>query len=159
MSFKELAQDFLAQKRIAVVGVSRSGAATGNAIYKFLRDQGYEVIAVHPEAEAIEGDPCYPNLQSIPGAVDGVFIVTNPTVSEQVVRDAVAAGIPRAWMHFNALFGEESSSVSEAATAYGRAHGLTVIDGGCPMMFFDPFHKCMRWMLGAMGKLPKAQPA
>lgn len=156
MSFKELAQDFLAQKRIAVVGVSRSGAATGNSIYTFLRDQGYDVVAVHPEAESIEGDPCYPNLQSIPEKVDGVFIVTQPSISEKVVHDAVEAGVPRVWMHYNALFGEQNSSVSEAATKYAREHGLTVIDGGCPMMFFDPFHKCMRWMLGAMGQLPKA---
>jgi predicted CoA-binding protein len=155
MSFKELAREFLDQKRIAVVGVSRSGAATGNSIYKFLRDQGYEVILVHPEAETVEGDACYPNLQAIPGSVDGVFIVTKPEISEEVVRDAVKAGVPRVWMHYNALFGEQNSSVSDAATKYAREHGLTVIDGGCPMMFFDPFHKCMRWVLGAMGQLPQ----
>jgi len=159
MSFKELARDFLDQKRIAVVGVSRSGAATGNAIYKAFRDKGYDVVPVHPEAETIEGDPCYPNLQSIPQPVDGVFIVTSPDISERVVHDAVEASVPRVWMHYNALFGEQGSSVSESATKYAREHGVTVIDGGCPMMFFDPFHKCMRWILGAMGQLPTGQPA
>jgi len=159
MSFQKAAREFLDQKRIAVAGVSRSGAATGNSIYKFLRDQGYDVVALHPEAETIEGDPAYPNLQSIPEPVEGVFIVTKPDIADQVVRDAVAAGVPRVWMHYNALFGEQNSSVSAEATKYARQHGVTVIDGGCPMMFFDPFHKCMRMMLGAMGKLPKMQLA
>ena len=154
MAFEELAKDFLAQKRIAVVGASSSKQATGNAIYKALRDRGYTVFPVHPSAEAIEGDSCYPALQAIPGGVDGVFIVTRPDVTEHVVHDAVEADVPRVWMHYNAMFGAQNSSVSKDAVAYGREHGLTVIDGGCPMMFLDFGHKCMRWMLGMMGKLP-----
>ncbi|NOK61577.1 MAG: CoA-binding protein [Chloroflexi bacterium AL-W] len=155
MSFQESAREFLSQQRIAVVGVSRSGSATGNAIFKALRDQGHTVIPMHPDATTIEDVPCYPNLQAIPDGVDGVVIVTRPDVTEKIVQDAVAAGVPRVWMHGNALFGIQNSSVSQRAVAYGREHGLDVIDGGCPLMFVDFGHKCMRWILGATGKLPQ----
>lgn len=155
MSFQNLAREFLDQQRIAVVGVSRTKSATGNLIYKALKGKGYTVFPVHSKANKIEGDTCYPNLQAIPDAIDGVFVVTRPEVTEKVVRDAVEANVPRMWMHYNALFGEKSTSVSKSAVDYGREHGLTIIDGGCPMMFLDFPHKCMRWVLGAIGKLPE----
>jgi hypothetical protein len=149
--FDDLAQEFLAQERIAVAGVSRTEEATANFIYKKLRDSGRQVFALNPNAETVEGDPCYPNLGAIPGGVDGVLIVTKPEISEQIARDAAAAGVPRLWMHGN---GFAASSVSEKATALCRENGITVIDGGCPMMFFDFGHKCMKWMLKVMGRLP-----
>ncbi len=155
MTFEEAAREFLNQKRIAVVGVSRAGDATGNAIYRMLRDRGYTAIPVHPDADTVEGVPCYPNLMAIPGGVDAVMVVTRPSVSDHILQDAVQAGVPRVWMHYNPLFGEKNSSVSHSAVVYGREHGLTVIDGGCPLMFLEFSHKCMRWVLDRMGKLPK----
>jgi len=151
--FTTLAKDFLAQKRIAVVGVSREGG-TGNAIYRKLREEGYTVIALNPNADRIEGDPCYHTVRDLPGPVDGAFLATKPEASEQVMRDCVEAGVPRVWMHYNPMTGPTMSSVSDAAVAYGREHGVTVIAGGCPMMFMEFFHKVMRWVLGATGKLP-----
>lgn len=152
-NFNQLARDFLAQKRIAVVGVSRE-TATGNAIYRKLRDEGYAVFAVNPNTTEAEGDPCYPSVKALPGPVDGVVIVTRPEISEQVMRDCVEAGVPRVWMHGNPMFGADNTSVSDAATAYGREHGVAVIAGGCPMMFLEVFHKVMKWFLGVSGKLP-----
>jgi uncharacterized protein len=154
-TFEARAQAFLDQKNIAVVGVSRSGNATGNAIYKALRDRGYTVFQVNPNADEIGGEVCYRNVQAIPDPVDGVLIVTPAAATEQVVKDCVAAGIKRVWMHGNAMFGHGMSSVSDSAAAYGRENGIDVIDGGCPMMFMDFAHKCMRWVLGKMGKLPQ----
>lgn len=150
--FNELANEFLAQKRIAVAGVSRSANETANGIYRTLRDKGYEVFAVNPNTDTAEGDPCYATMQEIPGGVDGAIIVTNPAVTEAIAQDCVAAGVPRVWMHNNTFM---PSSVSDKATAVCREYNITVIDGGCPMMFFDPFHKCMKWVLGAMGRLPE----
>ncbi len=152
MSFNDLAQEFLAQERIAVAGVSRTKQDAANLIYKKLRETGHKVFALNPGAETIEGDPCYPNLQAIPGGVDGVMIITKPEVTEQVVQDAVIAGVPRVWMHNNTFMG---TSVSETAVQACRDHNIQVIAGGCPMMFFDFGHKCMKWVLGAMGRLPK----
>ncbi|NUM45191.1 MAG: CoA-binding protein [Anaerolineales bacterium] len=150
-NFDTLAQEFLAQKRIAVAGVSRNSQQTANLIYKAFRDRGYKVFPINPNADTLEGDSAYPNLQSIPGGVDGVLIVTKPDLTDQIVRDAVEASVPRVWMHNNTFGG---TSASDYAIQYGRENGLTVISGGCPMMFFDFGHKCMKWVLGAMGKLP-----
>ena len=151
--FDELAKEFLAQKRIAVAGVSRNESEAANGIYRTLRDKGYQVFAVNPHADTVENDPCYANMQAIPGGVDGAILVTTPEQSTQVVQDCVAAGVPRVWMHNNTFM---PSSVSDEGTAVCRENGITVIAGGCPMMFFDPFHKCMKWALGMMKRLPAA---
>jgi hypothetical protein len=149
--FDDMAKEFLSQERIAVAGVSRSEDNTANIIYRTLRDKGYSVFAVNPNTEVVEGDPCFPNMQAIPGKVDGVIIITKPEISEQVVEDCVEAEVPRVWMHNNTFM---PSSVSEKATAVCRENGIVVIDGGCPMMFMDFGHKCMKWVLGMTGRLP-----
>ena len=150
----EAVDDFLAQERIAVAGVSRSGNEAANAIYRKLRDAGYEVYATNPNAAEVEGDPCYPDLGSIPEAVDGVVIATHPEITEQVVRDCAEQGIGRVWLHRS--FGQ--GSVSDPAVEFCRQNDITVIPGGCPMMFCEPVdfgHKCIRWLLNMTGGLPK----
>ena len=147
-------KDFLAQKRIAVAGVSRSEKEAANLIYRKLRDAGYEVFAVNPKAEQVEGDPCFPDLKSIPGKVDGVVISTPPDVAEEIAKECAEVGVSRVWMHRS--FG--TGSVSEAATKYCEEKGIAVIPGGCPMMFCEPVdfgHKCMRWVLRLTGGLPR----
>jgi len=140
----DAAKDFLAQRRIAVAGVSREAAGHGgNAVYGRLKARGYEVFAVNPNADTVEGDPCYRELGAIPGGVDAVVIATPASAAEAVVADCVRLGITRAWMHRS--FG--AGSVSHAAAETGRAAGMTVIEGACPLMFdpaADVFHKCMR---------------
>jgi len=152
-------EDFLAQKRIAVVGVSRDNAhhPTGNLIYRRLRKTGYTVFPVNPHMESFEGDRCYPDVLSIPDGVDGVVIVTRPDVTQQVVRDCQRAGVRRVWMHQSFSAG---TSVSPEGAEYCRQHGIEVIGGACPMMYRaggaapDFGHACMRWILGLTGKLP-----
>ncbi len=147
--------DFLGQKRIAVTGVSRTPASHGgNIVYKRLRDRGYEVFAVNPNAETVEGDPSYHDLRSIPGGVDAVVIATAPDSAEATARECKELGITRVWMHQS--FG--GGSVSPEAHEFCRANGIASIAGGCPLMYgptSDGGHKVMRWMLGLMGRLPK----
>jgi len=148
--------DFLAQKRVAVAGVSRDNGhhPVGNAIYRRLKSTGHEVFAVNPTISTFEGEPCYASVEAIPGGVDGVVIATRPEVTSQVVRDCAAAGVRRVWMHQSVGKG---SSVSPDAVEYCSAHGMTVIAGACPMMFgpdADWFHRCFKWCLGVAGKLP-----
>ncbi len=153
-TLKQAADEFLSQKRIAVVGVSRSADQPANLIYRTLRKREYEVFAVNPNAEEVEGDRCYSDLRSIPGGVDAALIATPAANSETVARDCVEQGISHIWMHRS--FGE--GSVSATAAEFCRDKGVRVIEGGCPMMFLtgaDIGHKCMRWMLGVMGRLPK----
>ena len=148
--------DFLAQKRIAVAGVSRNRGAhpAGNLIYHRLKTTGHEVFAVNPHMQTFEGDRCYPDLRSIPGGVDGVVIITRPEVTERIVHDCVDAGVRRVWMHQSLGKG---TSVSPTAIEYCRNHDVSVIAGACPMMYGDGVdlgHRCMRWAMGVAGALP-----
>jgi uncharacterized protein len=152
-SIKDAAEAFLANKRVAVTGVSRTPKTHGsNTIYKRLRDRGYDVFAVNPNAAEVEGDRAYGDLKAIPGGVDAVVIATRPEYAEDTMRECVELGIEHVWMHW----GSGGTSVSSAATQYGRQNGITVIDGGCPLMFgptADFGHKVMRVALG--GRVPK----
>ena len=144
---------FLRGKRLAVAGVSRNGREPSNAIFKRFRSCGYEVFPVNPAATIVEGEPCYPDLKSLPAPIDGVMIATRPDVSVDIVRQCAALGIDRVWFHRS--IGE--GSVSPEALATCRASQITPIVGGCPMMYcgrVDIFHKCMRWWLRNTGKIP-----
>ena len=152
---KDAATQFLSNKRVAVTGVSRNPSGHGsNIVYQRLRERGYEVYAVNPNADEVEGDPCYRDLKAIPGGVDAVVIATRPETAETTMRECADLGIMHVWMHRS--FG--SGSVSEAATSHGREQGIAVIDGGCPLMF-DPTadigHKAMRFVCTLTGKVPR----
>jgi len=140
-TIKEAAAAFLSNKRVAVTGVSRSPETHGsNTVYRRLRDRGYEVFAVNPNATQVEGDPCYRDLASIPGGVQAVVIGTRPEIAVDTIRECAELGINHVWMHR----GPGAGSVSAEATAYGRQHGMTVIDGGCPLMFGQTPETCPR---------------
>jgi predicted CoA-binding protein len=149
----EAASDFLVSKRIAITGVSRKPKEHGsNTVYKRLRDRGYEVFAVNPNADEVEGARSYHDLKSIPDGVDAVVIATAPDKADGTMRECAELGIKHVWMHRS--YGQ--GSVSGTATAHGREHGITVIDGGCPLMFeptADYGHKVMRVIY--RGHVPK----
>ncbi len=151
----QAAEQFLSHRRIAVTGVSRNPTGHGsNVVFQRLRDRGFEVFPVNPATDSVEGAPCYPDLKSIPGGVEAVVIATSPAHADATMREAVDLGITDVWMHRS--FG--SGSVSAPAAAYGREHGVTVIDGGCPLMFeptADGGHKVMCAMLKLTGKVPR----
>jgi uncharacterized protein len=148
--------DFLAQKRIAVVGVSRTEKISpANAIWKKLLGAGYEVFAVNPHADQIEGQPCHHNLREIPTGVDAVVFAAPPSAAEEVVRECAQLGIRRFWMH-RAM---GAGSVSPAAAEFARKNGIAVIAGACPMMYVPPVdfgHKCFKFILRFTGGMPKA---
>jgi uncharacterized protein len=154
-TIKEAATEFLRHKRVAVTGVSRTPGSHGsNAVYKRLRDRGYQVFAVNPTAEEVEGDRAYHDLASIPGGVEAVVIGTRPEIADETIRECAELGIEHVWMHR----GPGAGSATATATAYGRDHGISVIDGGCPCMFgptADPGHKAMRLVFTLTGGVPK----
>jgi predicted CoA-binding protein len=155
-TFETRVHEFLAQKRIAVAGVSRNQShhPVGNLIYQRLKKTGHDVFPVNPHMEAFEGTRCFPDVQSIPGGVDGVVIITRSEVTERIVHDCAAAKVRRVWMHQSLGKG---SSVSPEAVEYCRQHDISVIAGACPMMFgpgADFGHTCMRWILKLTGGLP-----
>ena len=149
----EAAAAFLANKRVAVTGVSRTPKTHGsNNVYRRLRERGYDVVAVNPDTGQAGGDRCYPDLASIPGGVRAVVIGTRPELAGDTMRECAELGIRHVWMHR----GPGAGSVSPAAAGYGRQRGISVIDGGCPLMFgptADVGHKIMRLVYA--GHVPK----
>jgi predicted CoA-binding protein len=155
---RDAAEEFLAQARIAVAGVSRDPKQPANLIYRRLRDAGRQVFAVNPNAETVEGDRCYAAVTEIPDHVDGVVVVTPPEASAAVVEDCALAGVSRVWLHR----GIGPGSISEEAIDACRAHGIAVIPGGCPNMFgatSDRGHRGMLHVLQVTRKIPRRVPS
>jgi predicted CoA-binding protein len=143
-------KDFLGQRTLAVVGVSRGGKGFGDAAYKELRAKGYKLFPVHPHMDAIEGQPCYASLSALPEKVGGVLIVVPPSETEKVVREALESGIRRIWM--------QQGAESPEAIKFCQEQGASVIHNECILMFAEPtafFHRLHRWVWGLMGKLPR----
>jgi predicted CoA-binding protein len=145
--------EFLAGRTIAVAGVSRTGQSAGNNVFQVLRKAGYDAVPVNPKATEVEGARCFPNLRAIGRPLDGVVIATHARDTPGVVEECSALGVPRVWMH-KAI---GPGSVSREAVDRCRHLGIACIPGGCPVMYCEPVdtgHKCMRWVLGKLGKLP-----
>jgi len=154
-----LVQDFLAQKKIAVVGVSDKRETGCNLSYKKFKENGYQVYAVNPRISTYDGAPCYPDLKAVPEKLDAVFILTSPRVTEQIIRECVDLGVKHVWMH--CMMGtkpglaQSITSVSGSAVEMCRANGIAVIPGSCPNQFLKPDfgHALMRGLWGAFGLL------
>jgi predicted CoA-binding protein len=145
--------EFLAGRTIAVAGVSRTGQSAGNGILHVLAKAGYDTVPVNPKATEVDGVRCFPNLAAIGRPIDGVVIATNARDTRSVVDECGALGVRRVWMH-KAI---GPGSVSKDAVDRCRQLGISCIPGGCPVMYcepVDPGHKCLRWLLGKLGKLP-----
>lgn len=156
MTIKEAADRFLSHKRIAVAGVSREtgGAHGGNVVYGRLKERGYETFAVNPNADEVEGDKAYHSLAEIPDGVEAVVIATHPDAAASVMQDCIDLGITSVWIH--KAFG--TGSLSDEAVQLGLESGVTVIPGGCPLMFepcSDGGHKFMKTILTWTGTVPK----
>jgi predicted CoA-binding protein len=155
----ELVKDFLAQKKIAVVGVSDKRETGCNMSYKKFKQAGYQVFAVNPRISTFEGDPCYPDLKSLPEKPDAVFILANPKVTDLIVQQCVDLGVKHVWMH--CMMGTKPgmaasmTSVSAEAVRMCRENGITVIPGSCPNQFIKPDigHGIMRVMWRTFGFL------
>ena len=153
----DMVKDFLAQKRIAVVGVSDKRETGCNLAYSKFKDNGYQVYAVNPRINTYNGAPCYPDLRSIPDKVDAVFILTNPKVTDEIVQQCVDLGIKHVWMH--CMMGTKPglaasmTSVSQPAVEKARANGIAVIPGSCPNQFLKPDfgHAMMKGMWKLFG--------
>ncbi len=156
VAVKDVAREFLDKRRIAVTGVSRNPKGHGsNTVVQGLRKRGYEVFPVNPNADEVEGGPCYHSLAEIPGGVDAVVVGTRAELAEATVRECEQLGIGIVWLHRSMGAG----SASPAAATYGREHGIQVINGGCPLMFgadADLGHKVMRVVCQMTGTVPRS---
>ena len=156
MKTAEAATEFLDCRRFAVTGVSREPANHGsNVVYKRLRERGYDVVAINPNAETVEGDRCYATLAEVPDEIDVVVIGTRPERAVDTMKECIDRGITKVWMH--RAFGAGSVSVHDSIVSGGN--GITVIDGGCPCMFAptdDSAHRFLRHVCTWTGKVPRS---
>jgi len=149
LTSKKLVDEFLTQKKIAVVGVSRKKTKFGNAIYKELKQKGYKVFPVNPNMQSFEGDICYPDLLSLPEKVDAVVINVPPVQTEKVVREAKQAEINKVWL--------QQGSQSEDAEKFCEENGIECVSNQCILMFAQPsafIHRAHKWVWSVLGKLP-----
>ena len=152
-----LVQNFLAQKKIAVVGVSDKRETGCNLAYTKFKENGYQVFAVNPRISTFNGDACYPDLKSLPEKPDAVFLLTNPKVTDQIIQQCVDLGIKHVWMH--CMMGTKPglaasmTSVSPSAVEVCKANGIEVIPGSCPNQYLNPDggHKFMRGLWSLLG--------
>ena len=153
MTDRAAIDDFLAQKRLAFVGVSHDPKQFSAAVYRELRGKGYELVPVNAAADEIEGDRCSHSVAELPPEIDGAIVMVAAERSAAVVQECIDHGIPRVWLHK----GVGPSSVSEEAVALCREHGIEVVDGACPLMFAEPvmgFHRVHRVERRLTGRLP-----
>jgi len=144
----QVVKDFVAGKRLALVGASRSGKKFGNMAYKELKQRGYEVYMIHPQASEIDGEPCYPSLQAVEGKVDGVFVSVPPSQGMQVLQEASQAGIKNVWI--------QQQGDSPELLEMGNSLGLNLVHGKCILMYAEPvrsFHGFHRFFVRLTGKL------
>lgn len=123
--------DFLAQRRIAVGGVSRNQDDFSRYVFRELARKHYDVVPVNRLGGKVDGRPCFTRIQDIVPSVDGALLMTPPEVTDEVVKDCAEAGVPRVWMHR----GVGPGAVSATAAAFCREHGISVVEGACPLMF------------------------
>jgi len=150
MTSKAAVADFVSQRKLAVVGVSRKKMKFGNLAFRELKRKGYKLFPVHPHAEQLEGERCYASLAALPEPVDGVLVIVPPAQAEQVVREAAAARIRRVWL--------QQGAGSPAAIRFCEDNGISVVHGECILMFAEPaawYHRAHRWVWGLLGKLPR----
>ncbi len=130
-------EEFMQSKRLALIGVSRSEKKFGNIIYTELKQRGYQLFIIHPDAQEIAGERCYPNLAAVQGQVDGVIISVSPAKAVKAVREAAEAGITKIWLQQ----GVENAEV----VALGRELGVTLITGKCILMYATPVTGMHSW--------------
>lgn len=157
MPDRQTIEDFLDQKHVAFVGVSRDSKQFANAVYRRLRDGGRVLYPVNPAAEGapLEGDTSYPSLAEVPDPVDGVLIMVPAPLAAGAVQQAVDRGIPRVWLHR----GVGPGSVTPGAVALCREYGIAVVDGACPLMFDEPVRGIHRFHRLLSGRRIPASPA
>lgn len=134
---KNAIEQFIKSKRIAVVGLSRSGRKFGNSAFAELLKRGYEVFAVHPLAKAIGGTICYPNLAALRGKVDGVVVCIPSGNVPGVLRDAAGAGLENVWL--------QQGAESADAIALAEELGLNLVTGRCILMYAPPVGGFHAW--------------
>jgi len=148
-------EDFLALHRIAMVGVSREPKDFSRSLFREMCERGYDMVPVNRVATEIEGRESFQCVQAVRPVVEGVLIMTPAYETIRVVRDCAEAAINRVWIYRAGGTG----AVSEEALAFCRDHGIAVVEGHCPFMFFQStgfIHRAHGFFLKIAHRYPAA---
>jgi predicted CoA-binding protein len=147
-------EDFLSQKRIAMVGISRDPASDSGKLFEELCRRGYDIVPVNPNASEVQGRRCFARVQDIQPPVEAALLMTSPEATETVVHDCAETGIRRVWMYR----GTGKGSVSAKAIAFCQERGIQVVPGECPFMFLPDtagFHRFHGFVRKITGRYPR----
>lgn len=150
MISRRVIDEFLAQRSLALAGVSRNGKGFGNVVRRELKAKGYDLRLIHPEADSIDGQAFARNVREVASKVGGLILVTPPEATLSLVREAAEAGIRRIWM--------QQGAESPEAIRFCEEHGMSVVHGHCILMFPEPTglpHALHRWLLRVFRRLPR----
>lgn len=150
MNSKKEIESFFTGKKFALAGLSRSGQAMSNSAKKELEAKGYTIYGVNPEADSIDGSPCYPSLSALPGKPDGVIIFTRKDKTLEVLKEASRLGIKKVWI--------QQGAHSPEAETFCRDKGMEGASGKCVLMFAEPvtsMHRFHKSLVKLFGKLPR----
>jgi predicted CoA-binding protein len=146
-------REFLAQRRIALVGVSRDPKDFSRILFREMCNRGYDMVPVNPAAGELESRRCFGRVQEIDPPAEGALIITAPRDTERVVRDCAEAGVCRVWMHR----GGGQGAVSKEAADFCHKNGIRLVEGYCPFMFLPAtpfFHRVHGFLLKLLGGYP-----
>ncbi|HEX6906433.1 MAG TPA: CoA-binding protein [Terriglobales bacterium] len=146
-------REFLGQRRIALVGLSRDPKDFSRLLFREMCQRGYDMIPVNPAAGELESRRCFARVQEINPPPEGALLMTAPRETERVVRDCAEAGVRRVWMHR----GGGQGAVSKAAAEFCRQQGIHLVEGHCPFMFLPTtpfFHRVHGFILKVVGRYP-----
>lgn len=108
-----LEENMLKKKIWAVVGANQDPEKFGNIIYRKLKTSGYEVYAVNPMYDSIEGDKCYINLSALPVIPEVIDMVVSPKRGKAVIEEAAKLGIKYIWLQPGTYDDELLKQISE----------------------------------------------
>lgn len=150
MDLKSNIEAFIKLKNIAMVGVSSRGNRFSNAVFRELKDKGYNLLPVNPRASKIGEEQCYPDLAAITGRVEGVLCFTPKESTLEIIRQGRELGINHFWI--------QQGAESEEVEKFCREQQLDAVVGRCIMMFAPPVksvHKFHRSIWRLFGLIPK----
>jgi len=125
-------EQFVAQRHVAVAGISRNPHKFGNAIFKELKKQGYILYPMSRHMQEFEGVRCYPDISSLPEEVSAIVINTKPEQTAGLIKEAEAKGIRQIWLQQGASNNEILASIENSES--------NIIAKHCILMFAKPDH-------------------
>lgn len=150
MVTKAQIDDFYSQSQIAIIGVSRNKKKFGYMAFNELKNKGYKVVPVNNNADFIDDNLCYKNIEALPVEVTAAVVMTSKKVTPDIVQQLIQKGVKHIWI--------QQGSDTPEAIKLAKENNINLIYGKCIFMFSQPvegMHKFHRNILKLFGCMPK----